>query len=88
MLFMVIEHFKNQHAGAVGRRFREKGRMLPENVSYRASWVESNGARCFQLMEAPDANALRIWSERWEDLVDFEVVPVVTSDEFWSGSAK
>ena len=88
MLFMVIEHFKNRDAGAVGRRFREKGRMLPENVSYRASWVEGNGARCFQLMVAPDVDALRIWSERWEDLVDFEVVPVMTSDEFWSRLAR
>jgi len=88
MLFMVIEHFKNQDVGAVGRRFLEKGRMLPENVSYRTSWVESNGARCFQLMEAPDADALRIWSKRWEDLVDFEVVPVVTSEEFWSRVAR
>jgi hypothetical protein len=88
MLFLVIEHFKNQDIGAVGRRFLEKGRMLPENVSYRTSWVESNGARCFQLMEAPDADALRTWSKRWEDLVDFEVVPVVTSEEFWSRVAR
>jgi hypothetical protein len=88
MLFMVIERFKNEDLQRIGKRFREKGRMLPENVSYRASWVESNGARCFQLMEAPDADALRIWSKRWEDLVDFEVVPVVTSEEFWSRVAR
>jgi Protein of unknown function (DUF3303) len=88
MLFMVIEHFKNQDVEAVRKRFREKGRMLPENVAYRASWIESNGARCFQIMEAPDAAALRVWSERWEDLVDFEVVPVVTSEEFWSRVAR
>lgn len=88
MLFMVIEHFKNQDVEAVRKRFREKGRMLPENVDYRGSWIETNGARCFQIMEAPDAEALRIWSERWGDLVDFEVVPVVTSEEFWSRVAR
>jgi hypothetical protein len=51
MLFMIIEHFKN--VSAIGERFRAKGRMLPEGVTYQASWVDSRRLRCFQLMEAP-----------------------------------
>lgn len=82
MLFMVVECFKN--ARAVGERFRRDGRMLPENVTYRASWVEPSGARCFQLMEAPDAQSLEPWMSRWRDLVEFEVIPVRTSEEFWA----
>jgi hypothetical protein len=35
-------------------------------------------------MEAADPELLRTWVSRWEDLVDFEVIPVVTSSEFWS----
>jgi hypothetical protein len=81
MLFMVIEHFKD--AAAVGARFEAKGRMLPDGVVYHASWVEPGGARCFQLMEAPSAEALQAWTRRWEDLADFEIVPVLTSQEFW-----
>jgi hypothetical protein len=34
-------------------------------------------------MEAPDSAALQPWIRRWDDLVDFEIVPVLTSAEFW-----
>ena len=84
MLFMVIEQFKNGDAAPVGERFKRTGRMLPEGVHYQASWVDRARGRCFQVMEAPDAEALRPWIGHWEDLVDFEVIPVVTSSEFWT----
>jgi hypothetical protein len=82
MLFMIIEHFKD--VLAIGERFRAKGRMLPQGVTYQASWIDAAGLRCFQVMEAPHAESLRPWLESWNDLTDFEVVPVVTSAEFWS----
>jgi Domain of unknown function (DUF3303) len=83
MLFMVIEKFKD--VAAIGERFREKGRMLPDGVSYQASWVDGPANRCFQLMEAPDEEALRPWLAAWSDLTDFEVVTVMTSAEYWAG---
>lgn len=84
MLFMVIEKFKHADTKRIGERFRERGRMLPDGVAYHASWVDSAGARCFQVMEAQQPELLREWISRWEDLVDFEVVPVQTSADFWS----
>ena len=81
MLFMLIERFRGGDAAAVYRRFGERGRMLPEGLSYVDSWVESGFGRCFQLMECEDAGLLREWMACWEDLVEFEVVPVVTSKE-------
>ena len=84
MLFMVIEHFKNGNTSSIGERFRRLGRILPEGVIYHASWVDSAGARCFQVMEAPDVELINLWVERWNDLVDFEIVPVATSEAFWS----
>jgi hypothetical protein len=84
MLFMVIEHFKGGDPRPAGERFRRMGRMLPDGVLYHASWMETGGARCFQLMEAPDAAALEAWTRRWRDLVTFEIVPVATSQEFWA----
>ena len=84
MLFMVIERFKQGDAGAVGARFKASGRMLPDGVTYQASWMEANGSRCFQLMEAPDRDALDLWVRRWDDLVEFEITPVVTSADFWA----
>jgi hypothetical protein len=84
MLFMVIERFKQGNSTAIGERFRRSGRMLPDGISYHASCIDSQGTRCFQLMEAPDAESLNSWVARWSDLIDFEIVPVVTSSEFWS----
>ena len=83
MLFMVIERFKSSPA-EIGERFRRQGRMLPPNVTYRDSWVDEKGTSCFQLMEAPDLNALKEWTRKWEDLVAFEIVPVFTSADFWA----
>jgi hypothetical protein len=84
MLFMVIEQF---HPGAVPRiheRFSTKGRLLPEGVEYLGSWIDPQRLRCFQVMDAPDAERLAEWTRRWADLVDFEIVPVVTSPQFWT----
>ncbi len=84
MLFMVIERFKNADPAPIGERFRQQGRMLPEGVVYHSSWVDSPGARCFQVMEAPRAQSLNAWVSRWNDLIDFEIVPVLPSGEFWA----
>jgi hypothetical protein len=84
MLLMVIERFKHADPTPIGDRFRQKGRMLPEGVTYHASWVDSTRARCFQLMEATGPEALDAWTRRWMDLIDFEIVPVVPSSEFWA----
>ncbi len=84
MLFMVIEHFKPGSLAQVGERFRTNGRMLPPGVQYVASWMEPSGARCFQLMEAESLELLQTWTSHWDDLVDFEITPVLTSAEFWA----
>jgi hypothetical protein len=84
MLFMVIESFRHGDARPVGERFQRRGRMMPEGLTYHASWVDQAGQRCFQLMEAADEGLLREWMGNWEDLVDFEVIPVMTSVQFWS----
>ena len=84
MLFMVIERFRGGDPGPIGERYRRNGRMLPEGVSYHASWMDAAGARCFQIMEAPNPELLNAWASRWDDLVEFEIVPVLTSVEFWA----
>jgi hypothetical protein len=81
MLFMVIERYKNRNAEAVYSRFRENGRMMPEGLKYLGSWVEPNFDRCFQLMECDDPALFEQWTIHWQDLVDFEIVEVLTSAE-------
>lgn len=78
---MVVERFKNRDAGAVYKRFREHGRMAPEGLRYIDSWVETNFDRCFQLMECDDPTLFAEWIAHWQDLADFEIVEVVTSQE-------
>ncbi len=81
MLFMVIEKFKNRDALAVYRRLRDKGRMMPDGLKYVSSWIEANFDRCFQLMECDDPLLFQQWVIRWRDLMDFEIVPVVSSKD-------
>jgi hypothetical protein len=81
MLFMVIERFRNQDAKAVYRRFRDKGRMMPDGLAFVGSWVAADLGRCFQLMECGDAALLQQWVAEWSDLVEFEIVPVVAGKD-------
>ena len=78
---MVVEHFRGGDPVPVYRRFRERGRMLPEGLAYVSSWVDRDLRRCYQLMETDDPALLDRWIARWSDLADFEVHPVVTSEE-------
>ncbi|MBZ5619787.1 MAG: DUF3303 domain-containing protein [Acidobacteriia bacterium] len=84
MLFMVIERFKHGDSKAIGERFQKSGRMLPEGVAYHASWLDPAGTLCYQLMEASHQELLDPWVSRWTDLMDFEIVPVLTSADFWA----
>jgi hypothetical protein len=81
MVYMVIETFRNPDGKAVYQRFQEKGRMLPAGLHYVQSWVEPGRGRCFQVMQTEDPRLLKEWARHWEDLVDFEIVPVVSSQE-------
>jgi hypothetical protein len=38
MLFMVVEHFRDNDMIPVYRRFRQAGRSLPEGLDYVDSW--------------------------------------------------
>jgi Protein of unknown function (DUF3303) len=81
MLFMIVEHFKNNDALPVYRRFRDRGRLAPEGVQYISSWVDAKLERCFQIMEAAERDLLDRWIENWSDIADFEVFPVLSSKE-------
>jgi hypothetical protein len=80
MLYLIIEHFKN-NAAPVYRRFRDRGRLAPEGLKYVSSWVDADFQKCFQIMETDDEKLLNEWMANWSDIVDFEVFPVMTSAE-------
>lgn len=81
MLYMIVESFRNHDAAPVYQRFREQGRLAPDGLIYVSSWVDTQLQRCFQVMETDDRNLLDQWMANWTDLVDFEVIPVMTSAE-------
>ena len=81
MLYMVIERFKEGTAIEIYRRFRQRGRMMPEGVEYISSWIDLSFKICWQLMQTEDLALFDKWTANWRDLVDFEIVPVRTSAE-------
>lgn len=81
MMFLIVERFRGGDPVPVYRRFRDEGRLAPEGLTYVTSWVDEDLTRCFQLMEADGRAPVEAWIARWDDLVDFEVVPVLSSDE-------
>jgi hypothetical protein len=80
MLYMIIEYFREGPI-PVYRRFREKGRMAPEGLRYVNSWVTADLRRCYQVMECDHPDLIREWTKHWDDITDFEVIPVMTSSE-------
>ena len=81
MLYMIIERFQSGKAKALYERFEEKGRMLPEGVHYINSWIDEQVSVCFQVMESDTKEKLQQWIDQWNDLADFEIIPVITSAE-------
>ncbi len=81
MLYMVVERFNEGRAHDVYRRAREKGRMMPEGLQYVASWVDLEFKTCYQLMKTDDASLFDVWTAAWQDLVEFDIAPVLTSEE-------
>jgi hypothetical protein len=80
-LYMIVETFKNGDAAPVYRRFRDQGRLAPAGLTYVSSWVSDKLERCYQIMETGDRALLDQWMANWQDLVDFEVHPVISSKE-------
>ena len=78
---MVVERFKSRNPKPIYRRLAESGRQMPEGLKYVDSWVEPNFDRCFQLMETDDPRLLQKWILSWVDLMEFEIVPVVSSKD-------
>lgn len=81
MLFMIVEKFRPGKVKALYQRFDEKGRMMPEGVTYINSWINAEVTVCYQLMEADSTQLLNEWIANWVDLAEFEVVPVISSAE-------
>lgn len=79
MLYMVIEKFHPGKVIQLYNRFDQKGRMMPEGLTYVSSWINQDITCCYQVMETANADLLQQWISHWSDLADFEIIPVITS---------
>ena len=80
-LYLVIETFKEGKLREIYQRASSNGRMLPAGLKYIDSWVTQDLARCFQLMSCRDPQLLDEWQQRWADVVDFQIQPVLESSD-------
>jgi len=78
---LVIENFRGRDPVPVYRRFRVVVGWRQKALKYVGSWITEDLARCYQVMECADRSLLEQWLSHWRDLVDFEVLPVLSSAE-------
>jgi uncharacterized protein (UPF0332 family) len=78
---MIIERFHPGKVKTLYKRFAEKGRMLPEGLNYINSWIDENVTTCYQVMQTDSEEKIHEWISHWDDLADFEIIPVITSAE-------
>ena len=83
---MIIETFEPGALKRVYQRLRDRGRLTPHGLMFLESWVSDDLTRCYQLMECDDPALLEQWVSVWEDLADFEIVPVIASDSSMWGA--
>ena len=81
---MVIEHFKDGDAKPVYRRFRDRGRVMPDGLAYVDSWVDREYRQCFQIVACEDPALLQDWAAAWADLIEFEFHPIVPSKDAYA----
>jgi hypothetical protein len=78
---MILEQFRNGDAVPVYHQLKERGRLAPEGLTYISSWVTEDLSTCFQVMETADRGLLDEWMRNWSDLVEFEIYPVISSNQ-------
>jgi PAS domain S-box-containing protein len=78
-LYMVVERFKD--ATQVYQRLWENGRILPNGLVLVSAWFDENVERSYRLMQTQDRRQLDEWMANWDDLIDFEVYPVITPEK-------
>jgi hypothetical protein len=78
---MIIENFRKETVKELYQRFDEKGRLMPPGLTYIDSWINEDVSVCYQLMESESLAALHEWIANWNDLADFQIIPIISSDE-------
>jgi hypothetical protein len=81
MFYLIIERYRHGDPRPVYERFQQRGRLAPDGLTYVSSWVTHDLTTCYQVMETSEKGLLSAWMNQWSDLVEFEVIPVLASQE-------
>lgn len=81
MTYLVIERFFPDKVKVLYQKFAEQGRMLPEGVVFVQSWIDEKVEICYQIMESDSIEKLWQWALLWKDYADFEIIPVINSEQ-------
>jgi hypothetical protein len=81
MVFLTTYHWKPEHRKAIVERFMATGGVPPEGVKLLSRWTDVAGGRGFTLSEADDVVAIGRFFYAWNDLMTFEIVPVLNDEQ-------
>jgi hypothetical protein len=81
MKFMTIWTFRPENTAKITERFIKTGGAPPEGVDMEARWFDVSGGRGFAISETDDPVALTRWCRSWDDLMAFEVFPIITDEQ-------
>jgi hypothetical protein len=81
MQFMVSWTFTPDAANAAIERFAETGGLPPDGVKMLGRWHDTAANRGWAVAEADDTAAMGKWTRQWNDLLEFEIVPLMSDDQ-------
>ena len=82
MLFHITFRVAIEQRDACLARFKETGGPPPAGVTMLGRWHTLGGRVGFCVVEAEDPQAVAKWMQDWNDLISFEVTPVLTDEQF------
>ncbi len=84
MLFLTIGTIKPENVNAALARFKKENVVEPAGLRILERVFDVGGHRFFALSETDDPVTLAKLSDHWDDLVEFEVIPVIRDDQLAS----
>jgi hypothetical protein len=81
MLFMTIYTYEPGQRNEIVKRRLERGTVAPEGVKVIGDWSYLGGGRGFMVFEAQDPNVMMATTLAWSDLIKFETIPVMETEE-------
>ena len=81
MLYLTTYRFTPENRKAIVARFMETGGKPPTGVKLLGRWTDVAGGRGFTLTESDDPVAAARFPYEWNDLMSFEVVPVLNDEQ-------